>query len=326
MAGGSEADRQIKIVCHVTAGFPALSAACAGMPALSLAETKTLAELERELAGADGLIVFNGDYTAEVAALAARQRLRWIQFATAGVDNAEKFGVPEGCLLCNAGDVWAPTVAEHALALLLGLVRQIHLLERTRLGEDWSRGALVPAMGSLQGRTLALVGVGNIGREIAARARAFGPRIVGVMRQPRSVEGIDEAVSFERLFEVLAAADAVVLSLALTAQTHHLIGREALAAMKASAFLVNVARGGIVDETALIEALGDGRIAGAGLDVFASEPLPLDSPLRGLPNVILSPHVAGFGDAGAGERLVDLCRDNIRRFMTGEVLRNRIAL
>ena len=326
MAGGSEADRQIKIVCHVTAGFPALSAACAGMPALSLAETKTLAELERELAGAVGLIVFNGDYTAEVAALAARQRLRWIQFATAGVDNAEKFGVPEGCLLCNAGDVWAPTVAEHALALLLGLVRQIHLLERTRLGEDWSRVALVPAMGSLQGRTLALVGVGNIGREIAARARAFGPRIVGVMRQPRSVEGIDEAVSFERLFEALAAADAVVLSLALTAQTHHLIGREALAAMKASAFLVNVARGGIVDETALIEALGDGRIAGAGLDVFASEPLPPDSPLRGLPNVILSPHVAGFGDAGAGERLVDLCRDNIRRFMTGEVLRNRIAL
>ena len=326
MAGGSAGKQQIKFVCHVTAGFPALSAACAGMPGFSLAETKTLTELERELADADGLIVFNGDYTAEVAALAARQRLKWIQFATAGVDNAEKFGVPEGCLLCNAGDVWAPTVAEHALALLLGLVRQIHLLERTRLGEDWSRGALVPAMGSLQGRTLALVGVGNIGREIAVRARAFGARIVGVMRQPRSVEGIDEAVPFERLFEVLAAADAVVLSLALTPQTHHLIGCNALAAMNPSAFLINVARGGIVDEAALIEALGKGRIAGAGLDVFASEPLPLDSPLRRLPNVILSPHVAGFGNDGAEERLVDLCRDNIRRFMAGEALRNRIAL
>lgn len=326
MAGGSIGKQQTKIVCHVTAGFPALLTACAGMPGLSLTETKTLAELEREIAGAEGLVVFNGDYTAEVASLAARQRPRWIQFATAGVDNAEKFGVPEGCLVCTAGDVWAPTVAEHALALLLGLVRQIHLLERTRLAEDWSRDALVPAMGSLQGRTLALVGVGNIGREIAARARAFGPRIVGVMRQPRGIEGIDEAVSFERLFEVLAAADAVLLALALTPETHHLIGREALAAMKASAFLINVARGGIVDEAGLIEALGEGRIAGAGLDVFASEPLAPDSPLRGLPNVILSPHVAGFGDDNAIERLVDLCRDNIRRFMTGEALRNRIAL
>ena len=317
----------VRILCRMTLGFPELRAACAALPGLTLLEAATETALLDALPDADGLIVFNNRYTAEVAAAAeAAPRLKWLQFATAGVDAAVTHGVPDGCLLCNARDVWAPTVAEHALALLLGLLRQVHHLERTRRSADWSRDALTEGLGSLQGRTLVIVGFGTIGREVALRAKAFGCRIVGVMREPRSSDALDEALPLDRLPEALASADAVVLAIALAPTTRHLIDRAALAALKPSAVLVNVARGEIVEEAALVEVLAAGRLAGAGLDVFAVEPLPLDSPLRALPNVILSPHLAGFGDGGTVERLVVLCRDNIERFLAGRPLRNVVAL
>lgn len=318
----------LKIVCRMTLGFAELSAAVRNAPGPSLVEATSFGDLEREIPDAQGLIIYNNSYTAEAAALIRRQgrALRWIQFASAGLDNAHRFGVPDGCLVCNAGDVWAPTVAEHAMALLLGLVRQVHLVERKRQGGEGFREALVGELVSLQDLTIAIVGVGSIGREFACRAKPFGCRLLGVTRNPRPVDGIDECLPLDRLHVALAQADAVVLSVALTPETRCLIGRNALAAMKASAILINVSRGDVVDEAALVEVLQDGRLAGAGLDVFSVEPLPSNSPLRQLPNVILSPHVAGFGAAKTVERLVDLCRDNIARFVGGRPLRNLVEV
>lgn len=322
------AKRPTRVLCRMALGLPELREACAALPDLDLVEAATRAELERALPTADGLILFNSDYDAALASLIGEQggRLQWLQFATAGVDNAVRFGVPEGCLLCNARNVWAPTVAEHVMALLLGLLRGLPLLERTRESPDWSRASLAESLGTLQGATLAIVGFGTIGQEVARRARAFGCRVVAVMRSPRALDGIDAALPMARLHEALAQADAVVLSIALTPETRHLIDRPALAAMPPSAVLINVARGDVVEEAALVEALEAGRLAGAGLDVFSVEPLPLESPLRRLPNVILSPHLAGFGDPGTVKRLVALCRDNIERFTSGRALRNQIDL
>ena len=318
----------MKVVCRMDLGFAELAAAHRNAPDITMVETKSFADLEREIPDAQGLIIYNNRYTAEVAALVERQgqALRWLQFATAGLDNAHKFGVPDHCVVCNAGDVWAPTVAEHAMALLLGLVRQVHLFERRRQGDEGLRETLVGGLVSLQDFTIAVVGVGSIGREFASRAKPFGCRLLGVTRNPRQVEGIDECLPLDRLHGALAQADAVVLSVALTPETRYLVGRDALAAMKASALLINVSRGDVVDEAALVRALQEGEIAGAGLDVFSVEPLPSESPLRHLPNVILSPHVAGFGAAKTVERLVELCRDNIARLADGRPLRNVVEL
>ena len=318
----------LKIVCRMDLGFAELSAVFRNVPGPSLVEATSFGDLEREIPDAQGLIIYNNRYTAEVAALIRRRgrALRWIQFATAGLDNAHKFGVPDGCVVCNAADVWAPTVAEHAMALLLGLVRQVHLFERRRQGGEGSREALAGGLVSLQDFTIAVVGVGSIGREFACRAKSFGCRLIGVTRTPREVDGFDECLPLDRLHVALAQADAVVLSIALTPETRHLVGCNAFAAMKESAILINVSRGDVVDEAALIEALQDGRLAGAGLDVFSVEPLPSESPLRRLPNVILSPHVAGFGAAKTVERLVDLCHDNIARFVDGRPLRNVVEI
>jgi phosphoglycerate dehydrogenase-like enzyme len=190
----------------------------------------------------------------------------------------------------------------------------------------------------LRGRTLGILGYGSIGREIARLAKPFGMKILVTKRDARRLEDHEYAVPGtgdplaelpDRIYpaeatrSMLGECDYVVITLPLTAKTHHLLNEEMLKAMKPSAFLVNVGRGNIIEEPALVKALKKGWLAGAGLDVFETEPLPADSPLWGMENVILSPHVSGMTPA-YDERATDLFAANLRRFLTGERLMNLV--
>ena len=204
---------------------------------------------------------------------------------------------------------------------------------------EWPQGRwALFASQELRGATLGIVGYGSIGREVGRIGKCFGMRVVAAKRSVNEARDTgyklpgtgdpeaqmpDRIYPPERLREMLAECDFVVISLPLTSETRGLIGEEELQAMKPTAYLVNVSRGGIVNEPALIKALQEGWIAGAGLDVFEMEPLPPDSPLYDLDNVILSPHVAGFSPH-YDERASDLFAENLRRYLAGEELLNLV--
>jgi phosphoglycerate dehydrogenase-like enzyme len=167
--------------------------------------------------------------------------------------------------------------------------------------------------------------MGGVGRDIARKAKAFDMNVIGVSRRGRAGGDFDRVVRRESLAEILPEADVVFLALSYEPDTHHFIGARELAAMAAGAVLVNVARGDLVDEGALIAALAENRIKGAGLDVFAAEPLPAESPLWTLDNVVISPHVAGRGGTAQKDRLRALFFDNLKLYLAGHPLLNRIT-
>jgi phosphoglycerate dehydrogenase-like enzyme len=273
------------------------------------------------------LVASGSIYSAEVADI-LRQRggsLRWIQSRSVGVDMFVAAGVPKGVIFTNARGINGRTESEHAIALLLALMRRVPELERCRAEASWRSVEDREQFLSLEGRTLVIVGMGSIGQQVARKAGAFDMRVIAVTRTGDAVEATDESVSADRMIDVLPGADAVVMCLPLNDRTRGLLGEGELAVMKPSAVIVNVARGGVVDQHALTVALRDGRLGGAGLDVFENEPLPADNPLWRLENVILSPHVAGAGGNNT-RRFVELFADNLRRYRAGGPLRNQIDL
>ncbi|HEV2737397.1 MAG TPA: D-2-hydroxyacid dehydrogenase [Candidatus Elarobacter sp.] len=277
--------------------------------------------MRRELADADAFWTWPTFYDAELVALLRRHqpRLRWVQLPTMGYDPVELHGIPAGVTVTTAGDAYAPTVAEHALTLLLALVRRLPEAVRNAEQHRWDQSGAI-AIGTLHDATVAVIGFGNIGREIAVRLRGFGARVVAVTRSGRADPLADEVVPADRLHDALGRSDAVVLAVPLNAQTRHLIGARALAAMRPHALLINIARGGVVDQAALAAALADGRIGGAGLDVTDPEPLPPDDPLWALPNALITPHVAGYGGDVAPRRILALVERNLRAFIEGRPL------
>jgi phosphoglycerate dehydrogenase-like enzyme len=220
----------------------------------------------------------------------------------------------------------APALAEHAIFfMLLFTFRYSAFLEAQRAhrwgfpGQDELRGLI--------GRTIGIVGLGNTGRELAIRAQALGMLVLGYRRQAEAVPGVDRLYAAERgdsLDELLRESDFVVLATPLSDATHHLLGARELGLMKRSAVLVNMARGGVVDETALLAALRAGQIAGAGLDVFAQEPLPPESPLWDAPNVLITPHTTPQVPDRTG-RSLEMIAENIRRYRAGERLLNLLT-
>ena len=277
----------------------------------------------------DVLVVNGANYTKALAEAlhGPHCRVRWIQFAAAGIDAAARHGIPPGIVLTNAAEAFAPTVAEHAFALLLAGYRRIVEMDRVRTTPGWTREAFVPRLESVEGATLVVVGYGHVAREIVRRARAFAMRPLVVTRRAEAAvaDGV-EARPLSALTSALADADAVIVAVALVPETRHLLGASELAAMKPTAWFVNVGRGGVVDEEALIEVLRHRRIGGAALDVFADEPLPSASPLRTMDNVIVTPHVAGFGGAAMRARMASIVADNVRRYAAGAPLRNLVDL
>lgn len=247
--------------------------------------------------------------------------LKWIQATGAGI---EAFLFPELVMsdvpLTNVRGMHADTVANHALALILAHSRSLPIYVRQQDRREWRAASCR----ELAGATLTVVGMGMIGGQIARLGRAFDMDVIGVRRSHASeVSSGVRQVSASSLREALAAADWAVVATPLTRETHHLIGREELSAMRSTAVIVNISRGAVVDQGALLEALRKGAIGGACLDVFEEEPLPSDSPLWQMPGVIITPHVAGV-KSSFQERIVELFCDNLSRYLSGQPLRNVI--
>jgi phosphoglycerate dehydrogenase-like enzyme len=254
--------------------------------------------------------------------------LRWVALSSAGAELAVERGLVRrgGPVVTTASGVHAAPISEHVFGMLLMWVRQWpEILAFQRAGMWPSRDAWPPLQPrELCGATLGVVGLGAIGRAVARLGHAFGMRVLATHRSARSDDAdvdVDLIYPLAQLRELLAASDYVVLAAPATGESSHLLGAAELTAMRPHAFLVNIARGSLVDEAALIEALQSRRIGGAGLDVYEHEPLPPESALWHLPNVILSPHMAGATDQYS-RRLTDLLIENIGRYRADQPLRN----
>lgn len=291
------------------------------LPGVEVIDARDEEERRRAFPSAD--VVVTTSMTREEGQML--ERARWVHSTAVGVGSLLRPGVvSRGILVTNSRGVHAEPIAEHAIALALALRRGLHVAHTRQAARRWDPEALYAArVQPLPGTCLLLVGLGAIGSRVAALAGGIGMRVIGVRRRPHlpAPPGVAEVYPVERLHDALRQADIVVLAAPHTAGTRALIGAAEFAAMRPTAVFVNVARGALVDEAAMVEALQTGRIAAAGLDAFAHEPLAPDSPLWGLPNVLVTPHSASFQGDYWGPA-VDLFLDNMGRFRRGEPLRN----
>jgi phosphoglycerate dehydrogenase-like enzyme len=318
-AGG----RETKVICIAHPAYR-LAEAFTPLAGQRVIVARNAEELKAALPEADVLLasfLWRNEY-ADVA-----PRLRFIQSISAGTDQfSREILKSRGIRLASAQGANERVVAEHAIALILAMTRHLGQARDNQHARRWAGMISDPAarQQELGGRTLVIVGLGRIGTRLAKLARAFDLEVIGVRRSPRTADDIvDEVVPPDRLLEVLPRADFLALTCPLTPETERLIRAEHFAAMKFGAYLINVARGKVVDEPALIEALSAGRIAGAGLDCFVEEPLPQDSPLWSFPNVLVTPHSAGETNRYEAN-VISIFSENLDRLARGEELRNGI--
>lgn len=260
----------------------------------------------------------------------AATRLRWVQSPAVGVGSLM---FPEllasRVVVTSARGIRARAIAEHVIGVTIALARRLPAAMRAQMAHHWAQNELEgPTSGvrSLDGLRMGIVGLGSIGMEIVKLAAPFGIRVSGIRRRSSGstgspIAGVDDVLSPERLPELLEKSDVVVLALPHTPETKQLIGRVEIDRMKRGAFLVNIARGKLIDDAAVADALRDGRLGGAALDVFTREPLEASSPYWDLPNVIVTPHTSGAMQ-DYWTPLVALFNENLRRFEKGEPLVN----
>lgn len=277
--------------------------------------TKALEEAEVAVLGAD----------IDDTVLAA-PRLRWVHVNISGMDGSARPEVfKRGLTVTGAAGRSAPALAEHAMLYILAINADLRGFEAAQLEHRWGDVPGSRDLRSVYGKTLAIIGVGATGRELALRAKAFGMRVVGYRRREGELPpGFDAIVSTDaggRIADIVAEADFIVLCINLSNATHHLIDAAAINLMKPTAVLVNLSRGGVVDETALTDALYRRRIKGAGLDVFDIEPLPPDNPLWDAPNTYISPHFSAPVHDRI-ERTLAIIEENFRRFHAGKEMLN----
>jgi D-2-hydroxyacid dehydrogenase (NADP+) len=248
-------------------------------------------------------------------------KLKWFQTMSAGVDRFldDEFR-RSSVIMTSVKGIHTTPIGEFVMCLMLMLAKQAPLAFHQKQQKKWQ-----PFLAAtLHSKTVGIVGLGHIGREVARLAKAFGMKVLATRRSARKAQRaryVDRLFPPAQLRELLSESDYVVLTLPLTAETRGIIGGAELHSMKPTAYLINVARGNLVDEPALVRALEEKRIAGAGLDVFATEPLPVDSPLWDLPNVIISPHIAGGMEDYVARATAVFC-ENLRRYLSGKRLIN----
>ena len=280
-------------------------------------EVRSLPELEARFGEADVLVV-SGLWRNTLPALSPR--LKFVQSLSAGTDQYDRAVFAQhGIRLASAAGANANAVAEHAVGLLLGVTRKLFIARDDQHKGFWSgmKGDFLQREDELAGKTAIVVGTGRIGAKLIRLLKAFDMHVIGVRQNPASgAAGADEVHATAALPSLLPRADAVILVCPLTDATRGLINASSFAAMKPSAILVNCARGPVVDEAALIAALSEGRIRAAGLDVFATEPLPAESPLWTLPNSFVTPHTGGETCAYENN-VLDLMMENIGRLQQG---------
>lgn len=302
------------LVWHPVQGDAYAAALRARLPAAAADVARDEAEFARLLPQADALLGFQFP----LAPFAQPRRLRWIHLTAAGADCLAPLRERlAGIVVTNSRGIHGAPIAEYALAAMTALQSDLPAFWRAQQARRWERRPVH----TLQGRTLVIVGVGAIGGDIATRASALGMRALGVNRSGAPAAACARTYAVADIGDALAQADFVVVTLPLTDETRHVVGEREFAATKAGAWLVNVGRGGVVDEAALLDALRAGRLAGACLDVFEQEPLPPDHPLWSQPNVIVTPHVAGWR-VDYVDRVLDIFLANLARFEANEPLAN----
>jgi D-2-hydroxyacid dehydrogenase (NADP+) len=255
--------------------------------------------------------------------LAEAPRLKWVQLGGAGIDHLLGSDLlASDIVLTTSKGVQDVSVAEYAFALMLSLARGLHRAMRCQIAREWPADRYQLLQGEeLRDKTIGIVGYGHIGQEVARRARCFGMKVLATMRSVsrHRVEPEVELFPPEQLVELLSKSDFVAITVPLTSETKGMIGEKELKAMRVQAYLVDVSRGGVINERALVRALQEKWIAGAGLDVFAQEPLSSDSPLYNLSNIIISPHVA-WNTSSYLDKAVQLFCRNLRRYLSGDKL------
>jgi len=251
------------------------------------------------------------------------ERLRWIQYPGAGVDKVLK--IPEivagNVVVTNCRGAFAVTMAEYTLGAMLYFSRSLGFFTRMQMEQRWEQQAARPNLNEINGLTLGIVGLGDTGRAIATRATAFDMEVLAIAATTNKPDYAHSVWGIDRLDELLERSDFVVLTVPLTPDTYELIGRQQLARMKPSAYLINICRGPVVDEQALVAALEAGHLAGAALDVFSQEPLAKESKLWAMENVLITPHVSGDSTQHR-RRVIGVLLENLRRFQAGEPLVN----
>ncbi len=267
-------------------------------------------------------VLFDFDFTNLDRLLELAPRVRWIQATSAGIGQLlVRTGlVHSQVAFTTASGIHAAPLAEFCLWALLGYVKDAPRLAREHAAHHWERYC----GRELRGMTAGIVGLGRVGREVARLCRACGMRTIATKRTIRAddAEVADELVPADALPRLLGVSDAVILCAPHTPETERMLGAREMRAMKRGAYLINIGRGALIDEPALIEALRDGHLGGAALDVFAEEPLPPASPLWDMPNVIVSPHSASTADT-ENDKLTALFCENLRKYLAGAPLLNR---
>jgi D-2-hydroxyacid dehydrogenase (NADP+) len=288
-------------------------------PQLEVVRMTAYQGLDKEIVDAD--VVFT--FSLRPEQFREGKRLRWIHSPAAAV---HQFFFPElvnsDVILSNAREVHGPVVAEHVLALILALAKRIPQDVRLQQKHIWGQEVLWrdhAAPAEVADAVLGLVGLGSIGRNVAQRASALGMKVVAVRHSQAAAALVDEVLPPSKLTEVLRRADYVVLAAPVTNETQGMIGSEQLSQMKPDAYLINVGRGPLIQQDALVAALRERRIGGAALDVFDQEPLPADSPLWDLDNLLITPHTAGM-TTKLWQRHYALFSENLRRFLRGDPL------
>jgi phosphoglycerate dehydrogenase-like enzyme len=294
-----------------------LRAECPEATIIALAEethaSRVLPDAARaHLADADAIVSIGRWINADI--VAACRQLKWFQCLITGTDHINDLIRGRGVVLTNARGIHGTQMSELAIVFMLAHMRQIPRLVRSQAAHHWDR--FTPRV--LKGHTVVIVGVGTIAEDVATLCKAFGMRTIGISRTPRPARGFDTVLSRDDMLAGVGEGDFVVLLLPLTDENRGLVGREFLAAMKPEASLINISRGNIVDEEALIEALGAGRIAFAGLDVFKTTPLPADSPFWGMENVFVTPHTGGRSDRYEDDAVKIVSR-NLRSFIEDRI-------
>lgn len=282
-------------------------------PDLNIALVDHHSKVGPHIADADAMLTFAPMLSDAV--LQSAKRLKWVQALGTGVDNLiDRPCLREDVIVTNIHGIHGPPVSEAAIAAMLALARNLQRAVRFQEKRQWQR---FPAQ-LLHNKTVGIFGVGAIAEALAPKCKIFGMRVIGISSAPRQLAGFDEMRASTELTEVAAELDFFVLLTPLTDKTRNSIGAKVFAAMKPSAFLVNLARGGVVDEMALVEALRGGQIAGAALDVFVQEPLPPDHPFWSMDNVIITTHQGGFCDVYI-DHAWPTVEANMRCFLNGDI-------
>lgn len=249
------------------------------------------------------------------------KNLKWLQLPSAGADEYTDpdLYMTKDILVTNSSGVYGRAIAEHVFAMILSYNRNLQEYSLLKQEKRWNT---ILSARDFYGSTVGIIGFGDIGKEVALRAKAFGARVLVVKRKPsKAPDYVDKIYLTEEIDELLRQSDYIVLTLPATEKTKGIISKDRLAIMKSDAFVVNIGRGELLDQEALVEALKDNKIGGAGLDVMTPEPLPADNPLWDLPNVIITQHSSGIS-VGNDKRRVNLFANNLKKYLNNEMLIN----